>query len=77
MEKDKIVYVIGGNAPDGARYITACVNHLVHGMYKAYVQRGGSCYKLYPMSGQRYLSPAPVTPFVVSAYDVVRDYNCY
>ena len=42
MEKDKIVYVIGSCAPNGARYITACVDHLVRGVYKGYIQRGGS-----------------------------------
>lgn len=77
MEKDKIVYVIGSCAPNGARYITACVDHLVRGVYKGYIQRGGSCYKLYPMAGQRYYPPARVTPFTVSVFDVVSDYNCY
>lgn len=75
--KSDIVYVIGGCTPDGGRYITACRNHLALGMYKAYIQRGGACYKLYPMSGQRYLPPAGVTPFTVPVYDVTRDYNCY
>lgn len=71
------VLTIGGCMPDGARYVTLCINHLAYGVYKAYVQKGGSCYKLYTMRGHRYLPPAPVTPFLVSAHDIVTGYSYY
>lgn len=76
LPKDAVL-AIGGCMPDGARCVAFCVNHLVYGMYKAYVQKGGDCYKLYPMRGQRYLPPAPVDPFMVSARDIVSGYNYY
>lgn len=71
------VLTIGGCTPDGARYVTLCINRLSYGLYKAYPLKGGTAYKLYCMKGQRYLPPAPVIPFVVSAHDIVTGYAHY
>lgn len=71
------VLTIGDVMPDGARYVSLCINRLTYGVYKAYLQRGGSCYKLYTMKGQRYLPPAPVTPFLVSVHEIVSGYAHY
>jgi hypothetical protein len=71
------VLVIGDCLPDGARRVTMCINHLAYGVYKAYAQKGGSCYKLYPMRGHRHISPAPVVPFVVAAQDIAANYSYY
>lgn len=71
------VLTIGGCTPDGARYVTMCINRISYGIYKAYLQRGGACYKLYPMKGQRYFPPAPVDPFVVPVVDIVSGYSYY
>ena len=74
---DNAVFTIGGCMPDGARYVTLCINHLVYGVYKAYVQKGGACYKLYTMRGHRYLPPAPVDPFLVPVHSIVSGYSYY
>ena len=74
---DNAVLTIGGCLPDGARYVTLCINHLAYGVYKAYVQKGGACYKLYTMKGHRYLPPAPVDPFLVPAHRIVSGHSYY
>ena len=71
------VLAMGECMPDGSRRVTLCINRLAHGVYRAYEQKGGSCYKLYPMRGHRFLPPAPVEPFLVSINELVRGYGYY